>query len=136
MTYTFLNTVMADDVRHILLEIGRTVRQWRVTKAYDAAKTYQNPTSEIVSLNRDLTALFMRGDNPLVIQYYGVLSPEEVAILVDRDADLQVQDILATAYNTVNEKVYIVQKTTEMAFKDYTTGWLASAKEIPGRRIT
>ena len=129
--------VMRSQIAQIITQCGRTVQHQRHDPgAYSATKDYQNPTADSLLINETVTAAWIPKGARLVIEYYGILSPDDISILTASTIDLKSADLLVTDYNTSNEKVFKVNNTTPIEFLGTFLGTISICKLLTGRRVT
>ena len=130
-------TVMQLQVNNILSQAGRILQHQRHTGAvYDAAKTYQNPTADTITINEAITVAFVPSGSKLMIQYFGVISPDDVGMLVASSVDLQTEDLIIANYTLATEKVYKVLNTTTIEYQGTKVATVAVLKYLQGRRVS
>jgi hypothetical protein len=129
--------VMQLQINNILSQSGRSLQHQRHTGAvYDAAKTYQNPTADVITINESITVAWVPAGSKLIVQYFGVVSPDDIGVLTASTIDLKGEDLLVVDYTLATEKVYKVLNVTQIEYQGTKLGTVAVIKLIPGRRVS
>lgn len=128
---------MASQIVRIISQCGRSVQHQRHTGAvYDALKTYQNPTSDTITINEAITVAWVPAGSKLIVQYFGLVSPDDIGVLTASTIDLKGEDLLVVDYTLSTEKVYKVLNVTQIEYQGTKLGTVAVIKLIQGRRVS